>query len=77
MITIDSDPTLNPIYIGASILNNLSSFEYSEIEIEKLYESVKVEFGASYDVFVYTLDWLYIAGAIQLNEKGNIEYATE
>ena len=77
MITIDSDPTLNPIYIGASILNNLASFEYSEVEIEKLYESVKVEFGASYDVFVYTLDWLYIAGAIQLNEKGNIEYATE
>jgi DNA-binding transcriptional ArsR family regulator len=77
MITIDSDPTLNPIYIGASILNNLSSFEYSEVEIEKLYESVKMEFGASYDVFVYTLDWLYVAGAIQLNEKGNIEYATE
>ncbi|MFQ3226771.1 MAG: hypothetical protein ACI8RW_000149 [Porticoccaceae bacterium] len=77
MITIDSDPTLNPVYIGASILNNMSSFEYSEVEIEKLYESVKVEFGASYDVFVYTLDWLYIAGAIQLNEKGNIEYAAE
>jgi hypothetical protein len=77
MITIDSDPTLNPVYIGASILNDLSSFDYSEVGIEKLYESVKVEFGASYDVFVYTLDWLYIAGAIQLNEKGNIEYATE
>jgi hypothetical protein len=77
MITIDSDPTLNPIYIGASILNILSSFEYAEVDIEKLYESVKVEFGASYDVFVYTLDWLYVAGAIQLNKKGCIEYATE
>jgi len=77
MITIDSDPTLNPIYIGASILNNLSSLEYSEVEIEKLYEGVKVEFGASYDVFVYTLDWLYVVGAIRLNEKGSIEYATE
>ncbi|MFT4775706.1 MAG: hypothetical protein ACI9B7_000071 [Oleispira sp.] len=77
MITIDSDPTLNPIYIGASILNNISSLEYTEVEVERLYESVKMEFGASYDVFVYTLDWLYIAGAIQLNEKGNIEYATE
>jgi len=77
MITIDSDPTLNPIYIGASILNNLSSFEYSEVKIEKLYEGVKVEFGASYDVFVYTLDWLYVVGAIRLNEKGNVEYAAE
>lgn len=77
MITIDSDPLLNPIYIGASILNNLSSLEYSEIEIEKLYADIKEEFDSSYDVFVYTLDWLYIAGAIQLNEKGNIEYATK
>lgn len=77
MITIDSDPTLNPIYIGASILNSMAASEYSEVEIEKLYESVKVEFGASYDVFVYTLDWLYVVGAIQLNENGNIEYAAE
>lgn len=77
MITIDSDPKLNPIYIGASILNILSSLEYFEVEVEQLYESVKVEFGASYDVFIYTLDWLYIAGAIQLNKKGCIEYATE
>lgn len=77
MITIDSGPTLNPIYIGASILNTLSSLEYSEVEVEKLYGNVRRDFGASYDVFVYTLDWLYIAGAIQLNKKGYIEYATE
>jgi len=77
MITIDSDPRLNPINIGASILNKILTCEYSEVGIEQLYEGVKKEYGASYDVFVYTLDWLYIAGAIQLNKKGHIEYATE
>jgi len=76
MITIDSDPKLNPINIGASILNKMAISEYTEVEIEMLYESVREEFNASYDVFVYTLDWLFIAGAIQLSKKGNITYAS-
>ncbi|RUO46285.1 ABC-three component system middle component 6 [Pseudidiomarina donghaiensis] len=74
MITIDSDPKLNPINIGAFILNVLATYDYSEIETENLFEEVRSEFNASYDVFVYTLDWLFIAGAIRLSEKGNITY---
>lgn len=76
MITIDSDPKLNPINIGASILNNMGNSDYTEIEIDVLYQSVKDEFNASYDVFVYTLDWLFVVGAIQLSEKGYITYAS-
>lgn len=72
MITIDSDPKLNPIKIGAFILNKMSTHDYTEIEIEKLYEYVRNEFGASYDVFTYTLDWLFVAGAVDLSCKGNI-----
>ena len=74
MITIDSDPKLNPINIGAFILNRMAEHDYTEIEIENLFEDVRAEFYASYDVFVYTLDWLFIAGAIRLSEKGNITY---
>ncbi|WP_394754780.1 ABC-three component system middle component 6 [Crenothrix sp.] len=75
MITIDSDPKLNPINIGAFILLKMSNNDYNEVEIDMLYKSVKDEFNASYDIFVYTLDWLFIAGAIQLNEKGYIKHA--
>lgn len=74
MITIDSDPKLNPINIGAFILNVMATYDYTEIEIESVFEEVRSEFNASYDVFVYTLDWLFIAGAIRLSEKGNIAY---
>lgn len=75
MITIDSDPKLNPINIGAYILNAISKNDYTEIEIEHLYANVKNEFNASFEVFVYALDWLFIAGAICLSEKGRITYA--
>lgn len=76
MITIDSDPKLNPINIGAFILNRMAKSDYMEIEIEELYGQVKEKFQASYDVFVYTLDWLYVAGAIELSKGGNITYAS-
>lgn len=76
MITIDSDPKLNPIKIGAFILNKMSAHEYKEIGIEQLYEYVRKEFGTSYDVFTYTLDWLYVVGAIDLSSKGKITRET-
>lgn len=76
MITIDSDPKVNPVNIGAFILNNMANSDYMEIEIDTLYQSVKDEFNASYDIFVYTLDWLYVVGAISLSENGNISHAS-
>lgn len=76
MITIDSDPKLNPVNIGAFILNRMVANDYTEIEIENLYEDVREEFNASYDIFVYTLDWLFVAGAIRLSENGSISYET-
>lgn len=76
MITIDSDPKLNPVNIGAFILNRMAASDYTEIEIESLYGDVRSQFNASYDIFVYTLDWLFVAGAIRLSEKGNVTYET-
>jgi len=76
MITIDSDPKLNPVNIGAFILNKMAAYNYTEIEIEHLFEKVRDEYNASYDVFVYTLDWLFVAGAINISETGNLMYAT-
>ena len=40
MITIDSDPKLNPINIGAFILNAMATYDYTEIEIESLFEAL-------------------------------------
>lgn len=76
MITIDSDPMLNPIYIGASILNELASIDFTEMGIEELYISIKDKLDMSYEVFTFSLDWLYIVGALDLNENGFLVYAT-
>jgi len=75
MITIDSDPILNPVYIGASIINELKSSNFTEVKIESLYEISKKNFDISYEIFAFTLDWLYIIGVVDLNSNGCIEYA--
>ena len=76
MITIDSDPMLNPIYIGATILNELMSIDFTEMGIEELYAAIKDKLDMSYEVFTFSLDWLYIIGALDLNENGLLVYAT-
>lgn len=75
MITIDSDPQLNPVRIGAKILNLLAGSDLTEIETEMLYNEIKQEFNSSYDIFVYSLDWLYVIGAIGMTEQGAIHRA--
>ena len=46
MITIDSDPKLNPVNIGAFILIKMTEHDYYEIDIESVFEHVKNEFSA-------------------------------
>lgn len=76
MITIDSDPVLNPVKIGAKVLLVISDLEVTAIPVEELYSNIRDEFEASYEVFTLALDWLYVIGAIELNDNGLIEYAT-
>jgi len=77
MITIDSDPMLNPIYLGASILNEFHCSSYTEIKIESLYMIIKDKFDTSYEVFAVALDWLFVIGIIDINENGLLEYAVK
>lgn len=75
MITIDSDPIINPFYLGAAIISELASSDFTEMEIDELYNLAKGKFDISYEIFACALDWLYIIGVIDLNSDGCIEYA--
>lgn len=75
MITIDSDPIINPFYLGAAIISELASSDFTEMEIDELYNLAKEKFDISYEIFACALYWLYIIGVIDLNSDGCIEYA--
>ncbi len=77
MITIDSDPKANPVYIGSVVLRLFQSNDSMVIEISRLYDLVNAVFELSFDLFLYSLDWLFILGAIELDGNGGVVYAAQ
>ncbi|WP_029991180.1 ABC-three component system middle component 6 [Tatumella ptyseos] len=77
MITIDSDPKANPVYIGSVVLRIFQSNDSMLIEISRLYDLVNAVFELSFDLFLYSLDWLFIIGAIELDGNGGVVYAAQ
>ena len=77
MITIDSDPVLNPINIGALIINSIEKSETTKMSLNKLYKHISKELDISYEVFTYALDWLYAIEAISIDDDGIISYASK
>lgn len=77
MITIDSDPKANPVYIGSVVLRLFQRNDSMVIEISRLYDLVNAVFELSFDLFLYSLDWLFIIGAIELDGNGGVVYAAQ
>lgn len=51
MITIDTDPKANPVYIGSVVLRIFQSNDSMIIEISRLYDLVNSVFELSFDLF--------------------------
>ncbi|WP_325891115.1 ABC-three component system middle component 6 [Grimontia sp. NTOU-MAR1] len=77
MLTIDSDPIINPINIGAHILNLMSKNNDKPLNVEEIYDHISKELDISYEVFTFSLDWLYAIEAINLDDDGIIKYASK
>ncbi|WP_432704847.1 ABC-three component system middle component 6 [Cobetia amphilecti] len=70
MITIDSDPVINPVNIGGHILYLLSQSNKAQRPIDELYKALFAKFEISYNVYVHSLDWLFVIGAIDITQDG-------
>ncbi|WP_353055220.1 ABC-three component system middle component 6 [Pseudomonas aeruginosa] len=75
MLTLDSDPVLNPVNIGAELISFMLSKESNRFQLDDLYRFVQGRFSVSYDVFAYTMDWLYLIDAVDMDERGVVQYA--
>ncbi|OVZ89051.1 hypothetical protein CBW54_08745 [Yersinia kristensenii] len=75
MITIDSDPEANPIFIGGLIISFFNSSDSKIKKISILFDEVKIVIKISFDIFLQALDWLFIIGVVDLNDNGDLVYA--
>jgi len=74
MITIDTDPIANPIYLGGIILKFFLSSDSRKAAISDLYNYVNSVVEISFDIYLITLDWLYVIGLIEMDDGGEIIY---
>lgn len=72
ILGIDTHPERNIYYWAAKVLEILSSKDTESFNSFSIYEELRQANNLSVDVFLLTLDWLFILGAIN-GEKGLIK----
>ncbi len=73
MIVVNKDinPEREVYYLGAVIIKILKNTTKKELELLDVFQLLNKERRVSMNLFVLTLDWLYILGSINHN-KGHI-----
>lgn len=74
----DKHPERNIYFIGAKQLELLRSKKSAEHDILDLFEKYnkKSLIKISFDYHLLGLDWLFLLGAVQVNDNGNIVYVS-
>ena len=67
----DINPENSIYYYGSLVLERLLSIPHREEDIINLYHFVKTN-NISITSFSLTLDWLYLIGAVKINDKGKV-----
>ncbi|KAA1189838.1 ABC-three component system middle component 6 [Photorhabdus heterorhabditis] len=75
MITIDTDPKVNLIYLGGHIIKLFQNSDTRRFEVSTLYDYVNDSIELSFELFLYSLDWLFVIDIIELDENGDVIYA--
>ena len=74
IIERDIHPERNLFCIGAEILSSMWEYQFGVVPTLLLFEKVskKTKHPASFDDFMLSLDWLFLLGVIEHDEKGDI-----
>jgi hypothetical protein len=72
IISKDINPERDVYYLGAKVIDILSVESNKEVNFLDVYEKLIVEEKISINLYSLTLDWLYLVGAIDGYQQGNI-----
>lgn len=73
IVSKDTNPEKDLYYLGAQILEVLASLNTKEIDYIDLLRSLKSKNQISNNLYALSLDWLFLLGAIDLSDEGNIK----
>jgi hypothetical protein len=72
IISKDINPKRDFYYLGAKVIEILSKAEGNRCDFFTVFETLKSSESISLKLFTLSLDWLFIIGAIDKPEKGDI-----
>jgi hypothetical protein len=73
IVSKDINPERDVYYLGAKLIGIIESMGKEPLDFFDLFHNLNKEKGTSINLFILTLDWLYLTGAIKKNDKGDIE----
>lgn len=72
IVSKDTNPEKDLYYLGARVLEVLASTDTSEVDYVDVFLNLKSEIRITNNLYALSLDWLYLLGAIEISEEGNI-----
>jgi len=69
IISNEINPEKQLYYLASLILNEFKNKETLELDFFKLYSELKIKNNISMNLFAFSLDWLFILGAIEINKE--------
>lgn len=73
IISKDTNPEKDLYCWGAIVIEALAKFEAESVDFITLLQTLKCNSDISSNLFVLSLDWLYLLGTIELTREGNIK----
>lgn len=73
ILSKDINPERNLYFLGGRVLQELQRIQGNKIDFLELYQKLNKEKDISVQLFVLTIDWLFLLGAVKNNKKGEIE----
>lgn len=73
ILSKDINPERNLYFLGGRVLQELQRMHGNKIDFLELYQKLNKEKDISVQLFVLTIDWLFLLEVVKSNKKGEIE----
>lgn len=72
MIYNEIKPELSIYYLGSELIKRIDNAENKVLDFNQLCKNMIEDFSISANLFIFTLDWLFLLDVITLNELGEV-----
>jgi len=72
IVSRDIHPERDFYYLGGKLIEILDQSKDLDFDFFKIYDLLKNDENISLNLYVLTLDWLYLIGVVKINKKGNL-----